>query len=90
MSTSQQDKSEEPPLIVFADDSERPWIDEHGLEYKFRSADQVTVSGYATGLYYICEAKDGKYSLSDDKGQPAHGGKFFEEGELTLYDPFAS
>ncbi|UPK97513.1 hypothetical protein LCI18_008448 [Fusarium solani-melongenae] len=94
MATPQQDQSEEPPLVLFAKDGKRPWIDEYGFEYKFRPADEVTTIHPTTraqiGPYRISEAKDGKYSLCDREDRPLQDGRLFEESMLTPYDPFAS
>ncbi|KAI5918583.1 hypothetical protein F4810DRAFT_715294 [Camillea tinctor] len=78
------------PVIVFPADGKRPYVDKYGIAYKYRPADQVylTVNGTQEGPYYIFEAKNGKYCLSVDGIRAAKGGQLFNEGELTLYNPF--
>jgi hypothetical protein len=74
------------------DEGTRPYIDKYGVTYKFRPADQVYLRSASTGAqegpYRISEPKDGRYALSDDEGNKVLGGQLFEEGDLTLYDPF--
>ncbi|KAH6659934.1 hypothetical protein BKA67DRAFT_653139 [Truncatella angustata] len=88
----EQDNNGAKPVIVFPEDGKRPHVDKYGITYKYRPTDRVYLTpsgvGAQEGPYYIFEAKDGQYSLSENGSQAIKNGQLFKENELTLYDPF--
>ncbi|KAJ4014662.1 hypothetical protein NW752_007433 [Fusarium irregulare] len=74
--------------IQILDDVRRSGVDA-GANCRFLPGDEVFRSGDTT-KYLVGKVESGKYQLADENGKVVHGGKFFEERDLTKYNATVS